>query len=448
MSRESAHRAYVEEDMSSLASICMDSVSRSVFHFFHIFEKLQTPTLVHFEAVIWEERNIYRWREREGEFALTLAQIVSHRPTPLIPSEAANVALPSATCVQHARSRVQSDAFFRNTISLTLVFLHSTVLRFEDAMSHPKLSHILRQAPQIPYYAADQNASTSRKPWADTFKMFAWDVQAVAYGTFMTKFENLNEEDVQRLNVDPRNDPDHPTRVVTEGDTSSHIDENVIIHLKQAFTTFPYIIFEARHGPGQAAPRNSPEIVMDWSFKYKDEFVTVGECKKPGVIRQPDWEDPTRSTTATLALARECLGYAFYYNCPRVWCYDGVHLLLLRWNTSDRNQFSKSTPESWCIPVDSGPNNVSVRFALYMFMREGVHAIHGARQNQLHLQGLRIGNAWLRYDMRGRPILWNGQQWTFAHPGQWERELDVANGRWYWTDPDDSQPPVTEMPFT
>ena len=109
-----------------------------------------------------------------------------------------------------------------------------------------------------------------------------------------------------------------------------------------------------------------------------------------------------------------------------------MHLLLMRWK-GPRERWGTSMAECWCIPVrPASGTQVSVRLAIYMFLREGIHAIHGQRGAQNRI----VGSTRLSYDPNsGVPKLFDGRQLfdVDEHPQDFERELDAGRMLWFWT---------------
>ena len=132
------------------------------------------------------------------------------------------------------------------------------------------LAQALRLLPLIPQVVTDADPVTSRKEWARGFTMYNWKVQSTTYANFMAYFEPLNAEDTERLRSEAH-PPSHPTVVTTEGDVVSHLDEDIILLLKQAFTSFPYVSFPSQHGPAQAAHADRPieDIVVFYALSVR-----------------------------------------------------------------------------------------------------------------------------------------------------------------------------------
>lgn len=136
--------------------------------------------------------------------------------------------------------------------------------------------------------------------------MYDWRVHPTTLANFRTQSAPVDDEDREWLGVEATSHR-HPTLISTEADVTSRFDENIVVYLKQAFTGFPYVSFPAGHGPGYSG---SPNIYADFSTMYKHAHVTIGECKKPGVIREEHWTDPRKANWYYGGKVLEILGRA------------------------------------------------------------------------------------------------------------------------------------------
>lgn len=125
-----------------------------------------------------------------------------------------------------------------------------------------------------------------------------------------------------------------------------------------------------------------------------------------------------------------CLfSYAHHYKCPQVFCFDGLHLLLLRFRAGQANQIRSQdcAVDCWVIPV--GNDNCTVRYALYCLVREGFHRIIGQEAVNFEAGGWERHHIWYS----GKPYwLYDGNNMGVAHPPGHSRVWDRENYRWKW----------------
>ena len=163
------------------------------------------------------------------------------------------------------------------------------------------LAQLLKIPLSAPIPTIAQNPSTSRKTWARVFQLNGWKRRSSTYAEFAMRFEVIDAEDSVRLQ-DQMQLRSHTTYIITEADVTSHLDENVLFLLKSAFGTYPYLYFLVQN-------------FVDWPIKYNppgksaSQCVTIGECKKPGVIKEREWRMQESVSSSTFDLGRELQGF-------------------------------------------------------------------------------------------------------------------------------------------
>ncbi|SMQ52160.1 unnamed protein product [Zymoseptoria tritici ST99CH_1A5] len=212
-----------------------------------------------------------------------------------------------------------------------------------------------------------------------------WEVESTALNNFesLDNFGRLDEADDVRLSQPfSSQNLGHAEMVSSEGDVTRHF--HVYIHqpVRAAWASRPFLAFRDRVETPDMATVDAT-MVVDYMVQAPTPpgvaaaVAVIGEFKKPGVIIQDEWDQDAAPSERTHKLARELLGYAYHYNCHQVFCYDGLHLLILRFQCIGRNDIKSCDPKCWVVPTGFGGVDVTVRRALYSLVRDGYQRIQG-----------------------------------------------------------------------
>ncbi|OAL56124.1 hypothetical protein IQ07DRAFT_583517 [Pyrenochaeta sp. DS3sAY3a] len=227
--------------------------------------------------------------------------------------------------------------------------------------------------------------TTSVKAWANEFNVPVLTLHPNSRTSFDTVFGPLDQQDNLRLALVTNPPPTHSEHVENEADVERLFHKQISGPVMEVWNG-PYKLEEI----GQSIPVNS----SSFSGKVDEQFVklrsaaqghaavTVGELKAPGTI-DSSWGSPPLSSGAT-RLARELCGYAYHCRCPQVFCYDGVTLLVLRFNARNREDIKGCIADAFLIPNVIYQGSIALRYALYRLIAEGVRRELAAAAPQVH----------------------------------------------------------------
>lgn len=161
-------------------------------------------------------------------------------------------------------------------------------------------------------------------------------------------------------------------------------------------------------------------------------LLAAGDLKKPGVIQPAQWRGAPRSA-GTRRLGREIRGYAYMYNTPLVYIYDGRCFLIVVFKGSGREKIKAADCPVECVVLPRRSDDelhCTIRYALYRLVWRG-----WMRQAQTHGLPVQYGNYRREYQWwSGRPVwinLQNGER-VYGHPAGLTRVFDKISGAWYW----------------
>jgi len=74
--------------------------------------------------------------------------------------------------------------------------------------------------------------------------------------------------------------------------------------------------------------------------------------------------------------------YATKYDCRHAFCYDGEHLLMLRWQCREAQQMVGTRPDVWVIEFDAVERgrSTTLRYALYLLIKDGYRRVQSLPQ--------------------------------------------------------------------
>ncbi|KAK4102498.1 hypothetical protein N658DRAFT_339775 [Parathielavia hyrcaniae] len=192
----------------------------------------------------------------------------------------------------------------------------------------------------------------------------------------------------------------------------------------------------------------SEEVDSTYTVKYlrNKTVLAIGEMKR-NLIKPSRWQEGSLAGAANqLRLSQELRGhrltkiklsYADQYQCPQVLCFDGETLLLLQFR-ADRPEDIRDqncAVDCWVFPRQS--SLISLRYALYILLVQGLRRFQGIYALPLTVGGLAPLS---RKFYNGVPV-WqpgNGDVAT-EHPGGYSRTVDGDSGAVKWIHPDDAE---------
>ncbi|KYG40763.1 hypothetical protein M433DRAFT_159955 [Acidomyces richmondensis BFW] len=242
-------------------------------------------------------------------------------------------------------------------------------------MSHTIYGHLTTPLPsrKIP---RSELAATSAKEWADEFDNISWTAKNTDLRSFETCFGTLDPADFKRLNIlyIPIN---REETLRTEGDVSSYFDIHIRGPVSLAWSSYPHLEFRSLERPlSRDISADDEVVVVDCAIFFRDvHCLAVLDHKRPGVIRENDWNVYGDNTAASQRLGRELRGYAHYYNTPLAMCFDGHYLLILRFRCDDKEDILDHDPDSWLIKCVPSQGDVGVRRALYQCVKDQYHRV-------------------------------------------------------------------------
>ncbi|KAK2792690.1 hypothetical protein FQN50_010037 [Emmonsiellopsis sp. PD_5] len=185
---------------------------------------------------------------------------------------------------------------------------------------------------------------------------------------------------------------------------------------------------EQRWEVGPIGPTHSP-VTVDVRFATTHGCALIGELKRPGIIDPDSWSNKTIQTNKT-RIGKELRMYAHTYRCPQVFCFDGVNLLIVRFQAASIDEIRQETCGVSCSLIDC--KNGNPIYWLYRVAAEGVRRIQGQTAGAVSLGG---STRHFEY-YNGKPF-WVTPDGTphgaksFDHPGNAVRRL-ANSGQWVW----------------
>ncbi|KAF2197077.1 hypothetical protein GQ43DRAFT_356632, partial [Delitschia confertaspora ATCC 74209] len=164
--------------------------------------------------------------------------------------------------------------------------------------------------------------------------------------------------------------PNQPENISSEGDVTRVYHQQISSPVRAAWT-YPRIFERNQVGP---MGNTSFSGTVDCSFTYGNSCILIGELKSSGTVGL-QWTDSNKSSTNKSRLGKELRGYAYHYNCPQTFCYDGLHLLILRFRASSREDIKQCQADCWVVPTSSTATTSSIRYAFYCLLSEGFHRV-------------------------------------------------------------------------
>jgi hypothetical protein len=90
---------------------------------------------------------------------------------------------------------------------------------------------------------------------------------------------------------------------------------------------------------------------------------------------------PRASRVSTFLCEMTCayhIRYAWQYNCPQVFCYDGAQMLIVRFRANNRDDIKTCNGDLFVISNIAGADGIPIRYALYRLMVDGLRRLMAA----------------------------------------------------------------------
>ncbi|KAK5999104.1 hypothetical protein PT974_01493 [Cladobotryum mycophilum] len=167
---------------------------------------------------------------------------------------------------------------------------------------------------------------------------------------------------------------------------------------------------------------------------------------KQNVIDVGEWLVGSLFTYRQRQLSRELREYAYAYDCPQVFCFDGKSFLMLQFRV-DSPEFIKDPDcpvDCWVFPRDN-VGGCAIRYAFYRLMAQGLRRYQSFWPLLRYLADVPIHS---RVFFNGQPIWRVGRYITQENPDGYVRQVDRNTGSFYWKYVGPWQYPERERPRT
>ncbi|KAF2022823.1 hypothetical protein EK21DRAFT_82274, partial [Setomelanomma holmii] len=121
-------------------------------------------------------------------------------------------------------------------------------------------------------------------------------------------------------------------------------------------------------------------------------------------------------------------------NCTHTFVFDGVHLLILRFQAGSQADIPTCHVDCWIIPTKFTQGTASIRYAFYRLLSDAFHGAVGRQNVNTGMTFL----TWRRYFdwYNGKPYWSDGNTTVRDVPGC-NRVFHSAERRWAWDDDND-----------
>lgn len=221
----------------------------------------------------------------------------------------------------------------------------------------------------------------------------------------------------------------------TEADCQLWFTTEISNVVLAAFNRYPNILQTAE---GKSLTEATLPETVDLSYTVKfngiEYPVVIGEMKRATLHPVKEWYDGVLDRKSSKQLSQELRGYAHKYQCPQIFCFDGLNMLLLQFRADGPEEVASAdcTVDAWIIPRENSTS--TMRQALYYFLCQGLRRCQ-ARASP-GLQSISVGGLQpqSRQFYNGR-LLWQGQEGQLVpdHPNGWVREIRQNDGALIWT---------------
>ncbi|KAL1861753.1 hypothetical protein VTK73DRAFT_6929 [Phialemonium thermophilum] len=296
--------------------------------------------------------------------------------------------------------------------------------------------HILRHPDN---YVHNTHFTTgSDKPWARHFKPIkniiprSFVVDGISQANFDNGFIPLYDDDFVRMN-EPAVAPNaRDWRLEVEADCENWLNSEISNVVLAAWTKYPNVL-QTSHTRPLTEENISENVDSTYSVTIGDQRVplAIGEMKR-NLISAKEWQGGDISTRGPQKkLSQELRGYAFKYQCPQVFCFDGQTLLILQFRASKLSMITDEDCPVDCWVLPRTTSYCTLRYGLYRLLCQGWRRCQGmSAAGQLHVGGLQEHS---REFFSGRPVWKVDGVRTVSHPGGYQRSVDAATGSLRWT---------------
>lgn len=324
----------------------------------------------------------------------------------------------------------------------------STTVR--DVLSQHVPGHVV-------YSRLAVNASLSKKPWTDTYPpILNPTVRASTYDS-INQFLGLEQYLLPNPAISALYTTDasesgrlerhiHPLNSLSkvyiqqEGDTVRDFFQNIAFPVSLAWDG---AFFQERSESGTPGPTHHNKTVdqlYSWTVAgsmESERCEVIGELKQHGVIEPDEWNGGKEKSNMTQRLGKEIRGYAYLYDCPQVFVYDSVHLLMVQFHAKNKEGIRSvnCTIDVCCVPRSSAdPNMCTARYGLYRLVWRGwIRLIATKAENP----AVSLGGFTREFEYwSGRPF-WRDEvdrHKELNHPDGYYWMFDIASNQWYWND--------------
>ncbi|KAK4203786.1 hypothetical protein QBC40DRAFT_166515 [Triangularia verruculosa] len=204
-----------------------------------------------------------------------------------------------------------------------------------------------------------------------------------------------------------------------------------------------------RSQAGSTGPTNT-NVTVDYQLTWPgpshllERAAMIGELKQPAVIIPEEWTTNRNPSTTTQRLQREMRGYAYHYQCPQVFVFDSVHLLLLQFRAQNRDQIRNEACHVDCCVIPRyyiSEDQCTIQYALYRLAWRGWARLSAtlAGQNSTRMPlAVALDGIPRAYEWWSGTPLWETAhgRYEFVHPNGWKRQFvrQGTDGYWIWVD--------------
>ncbi|KAK4098395.1 hypothetical protein N658DRAFT_518025 [Parathielavia hyrcaniae] len=183
----------------------------------------------------------------------------------------------------------------------------------------------------------------------------------------------------------------------------------------------------------------SEEVDAMYGVDYAKSTVVlaIGEMKR-NLIRPDLWQSGNPSgLVSQQMLSRELRGYAYNYQCPQVYCFDGETLILLQFQAQKPDNILEANCPVDCWVLPRIGSAVPLRYALYRLLAQGFRRFQRLYA-PVPAASAPVGGLkpFSRMFYNGWPVWKTGGTIVPTHSGGYEREVDAASEAVKWTHPD------------
>ena len=231
--------------------------------------------------------------------------------------------------------------------------------------------------------------TSTNKEWAKAFypitktRVHCKAINGAIHADFDTVMLSQQADDTQRMQVAAYPPNRRIWKFSTETDIANWFHHEVSNIVMAAWADQPKLLQQAEVEPLSETEKVKETVDLMYSMRESGGSrvpVVIGEMKRNS-INLDRWMTGNLGTHGKQGpLSRELRGYAYKYECPQIFCFDGQTLLLLQFRASNRDMIASPDCEidSWVIPVSNERSgSCTLRYALYRFLVHGLRRCQG-----------------------------------------------------------------------